>query len=69
MRCYACCAPVGFAERVGKKDGFVDVRAWFGFGEVVDERRCDKCTEKPGKLVCGRCKGKKKLLFRSAAWR
>ena len=69
VRCFGCTVPEGFSERDGKRAGFVDVRQFIWFGDIVSEKRCDNCTAKPGSLTCPRCKGKRKLLFRSAAWR
>jgi hypothetical protein len=46
----------------------IDVRRWGWFGEIVGEKPCTRC-EATGVLRCPRCKGKKKLLFRSADWR
>jgi len=68
VKCFDCCAPEGFSEREGKKTGFKDVRSWFGLGELVEERPCATCKQ-TGSLRCPRCKGTRKLLFRSAAWR
>jgi|LakMenEpi03Aug12_release.lakeMendotaPanAssembly.Ray.scaffolds.fasta_scaffold3180770_1 hypothetical protein len=51
-----------------KTPGMIDVRRWGWFGEIVGEKPCTRC-EATGVLRCPRCKGKKKLLFRSADWR
>jgi hypothetical protein len=56
------------AAQEGKRKGFKDILRWGWFGEVVEERPCTRCNATGG-LVCPRCKGKRKLLFRSAAWR
>jgi hypothetical protein len=74
VACYTCAPPELFAVplRDGvlrKKKGEVDVLKFGFFGDVVAVKRCTTCTERPGELVCPRCRGKKFLLFRSAAWR
>ena len=74
VACYTCEPPSLFAVplREGalrKKKGEVDVLKFGWFGDVVSVKRCTTCTERPGELTCPRCRGKKFLLFRSAAWR
>jgi DnaJ-class molecular chaperone len=45
-----------------------DVRRWGWFGDVVAEEPCARC-DASGALRCPRCKGQRKLIYRSAAWR
>ena len=60
-RIFACAQP-------DKTPGMQDVRRFGWFGEVIGEKPCARCSAK-GTLRCPRCKGAKKLNYRSAAWR
>ncbi len=51
-----------------KTPGMQDVRRFGWFGEVVGEKPCSRCSA-TGTLRCPRCRGAKKLTYRSAAWR
>ena len=65
----ACAPTPRAAPQKGRRKGYIDVRRWGVFGgDVVREEACKQC-DATAVLQCPRCRGAKKLFFRSAEWR